>query len=91
MNTKQLRKIIRKNAGVSGISVPIIFVEGDSKPECIGNKAYYTNKRGDVIRHPSAYKKAWGKPIYHTSTMAIKVGMEWPMNVGLTACLVKSV
>ena len=56
----------------SNISVEII--PGRSAPKVVGRSFYYTNKRGDLIRYPSAYAKAWGKPIYHHSSLRVQVG-----------------
>jgi len=52
-------------------------VAGNKNPTIEGVGHYYTNKSGDIIRHPNAYKAAWGKPIYHASTKRIEVGDKW--------------
>ena len=86
MNDKTLLRIIRKVAGCTGTTYPIVIVDGDSAPTCKGKGWHYRNKSGDIIQYPNAYRRAWGKPIYYHSTIRIEVGKEWPMHVGLTAC-----
>ena len=90
MNNILLRKAIRKAANCVGSTIPILFIDGDSAPpKYKGSPHHYRNKSGDVIHSSNAYRRAWGKPIYYPSTQRIEVGMEWPMHVGLTACVVK--
>lgn len=73
---KLFRKIIRKLAKVQ-YSYPICIVPGNKAPILAGESAYYTNKSGDIVRHPNAYRRAFGKPIYHHSTRRIEVGEKW--------------
>lgn len=86
-----LRKAIRRAANCVGTTIPIVIVDGDSAPTCKGTGYHYRNKSGDFIHSPNAYRRAWGKPIYYPSTQRIEVGMEWPMHVGLTSHVVKTV
>ena len=90
MNDKELRSSIRRAAGVSGTTIPIVVIDGDTSPNYKGSPGHYRNKRGDVIQHPNAYRRAWGKPIYFSSTQMVEVGSEWTMHVGLTASPLKT-
>jgi hypothetical protein len=65
----------RQGRGYS--SAPIVMEDGKSPPYWAGNYGYYINKSGDIIRHPDAYRRAWGKPIYMPSTRCIMVGRDW--------------
>lgn len=85
-----LRKAIRRAANCVGTTIPIFIVDGDSAPTCKGTRYHYRNKKGDIIRYPNAYQRAWGKPIYYPSTIRIEVGAEWPMHVGLASRVMKS-
>lgn len=48
------------------------------------------NKSGDIIHYPSAYRRAWGKPIYHVSTIEIAVGYQWLIRENLAQSYVPS-
>lgn len=85
MKSKTLRSIIRRIANEAGKSFPIKVVEGDSAPKSKGSGYFYTTPSGNRVYHPNAYRAAWGKPIYHHSTIRIEVGNEWPMHMGLLA------
>lgn len=71
-----IRRIIRFAAGVTH-PYPVVVVPGNAAPALKGRSYHYTNKSGDIIYHPSAYKRAWGKPIYHHSTLRVEVGKDW--------------
>lgn len=73
-----LKTSIRKSIGLnrSG-SPPIQVVSGRQAPKLSGQSFYFTNKKGDIIRFPNAYRTAWGKPIYHKSSRRIEVGRNW--------------
>lgn len=76
-NDKTLRKLIRQEAHCTGTSYPIVLVDGDSPPQLVGRGFHWTNKRGDEIYHPNAYRRAWGKPIYQASDRRVEVGADW--------------
>lgn len=69
------RTAIRKLAG--GWREPVIVVEGLGAPNRLGTGYYYENKSGDRVYHPNAYRRAWGKPIYVSSTARVEVGRAW--------------
>lgn len=71
-----LKREIRKALGARN-NCPFKILEGKNPPKLKGFGYYYTNKSGDIIRHPIAYRKAWGKPRYHHSTIRIEVGGDW--------------
>lgn len=70
-------KMVRAAAGCTGKNWPIVLIPGESSPRLVGQDWHYENKSGDVIRFPSAYRRAWGKPIYIASTRRIEVGKDW--------------
>ena len=57
--------------------MPIEVVDGNEAPYIVGASFHYENKSGDIIHHPNAYRRAWGKPIYIASTKKIVVGKKW--------------
>jgi len=77
--SKLLKRWIRKSAGANN-NTPIHIVEGSLPPKLCGKSGYYINASGDIIHHPNAYRKAWGKPIYIRSTIRVEVGSEWLLN-----------
>ena len=84
MKPIKLRRILRRAANEPvGSTVPIELIDGESAPVVRGLSWHYTNKSGDLIYYPNAYRRAWGKPIYNCSTIRVEVGEEWPMHVGL--------
>jgi len=76
--TKEIRSYaIRFTNGYSYSAAPIVIEDGKTRPHWEGDSSHYENKSGDLIRHPNAYRKAWGKPIYIASTRHIVVGKDW--------------
>jgi len=75
-DAEKIRTHIRKKA-CANRGCPIEIVKGRFSPRIVGRSYYFTNKRGDIIHHPSAYMNAWGKPIYHASTRRVEVGSSW--------------
>ncbi len=74
MNINRLIRWAAKDQPRWRNNLPIVFIKGNSPPTVKGRGYYWTNKRGDRILFPNAYAKAWGKPIYHRSTLRIEVG-----------------
>lgn len=85
MNTDKKRlernRFVRGWVG-AGPHWPVVVVPGDGSPSPEGCAAYYTNARGNVVHHPNAYRRAWGKPTYHHSTRRVEVGDEWLATYG---------
>jgi len=74
---KIAKKRARKYVKAHG-STPVLFVRGDNAPELHGESFYYANKSGDIISHPSAYRKmGWSSMVYHHSTLCVRVGCFW--------------
>ncbi len=73
--SKLIKKLLREAVSARS-NCPIRIVKGESPPKLKGRSYYYTNKSGDEIYHPNAYRKAWGKPIYNPSTIRVEVGSE---------------
>lgn len=73
----RLKRRIRSDAMESGSNSPVVVVEGGSPPKVRGRSYYHTNASGDLIRHPNAYRRAYGKPIYVPSSRRIEVGERW--------------
>lgn len=71
-----IKRVLRKSLGARN-NCPVKIIEGSSIPKLKGYSSHYTNKSGDIIRYPIAHKKAYGKPIYHSSSLRIEVGAEW--------------
>jgi hypothetical protein len=74
--SKLIKKLIREAVSARP-NCPIQIVNGDDPPKLKGRGYYFTNKRGDEIYHPNAYRRAWGKPIYNPSTIRVEVGSNW--------------
>ena len=77
MNIKKLIREIAKGQPGWRNNLPVVFIKGRAAPKVKGTGYYFTNKSGDIIRYPNAYSKAWGKPIYHPSTIRIEVGEKY--------------
>lgn len=76
--TIKQRRAIRAAANAES-HVRVKIVDGNVNPCLKGKSHYYTNKSGDIIQSPNAYRRAWGKPIYHHSTIRVEVGIDWIM------------
>lgn len=75
--SREIDRLIRRKAG-AGANVPIVVVSGSrSAPRLLGTGGYYTTPGGARIDHPNAYRRAWGKPVYHGSTLRVEVGGIW--------------
>jgi hypothetical protein len=73
---KEIRSFALRHFG--GYSAaPIELEDNKLPPYWKGHSFHFENKSGDLIRHPTAYRKAWGKPIYIRSTRRIVVGKDW--------------
>ena len=77
----RIRTALRTLAGLGSYRCPVEIVPGDLPPRRTGRSYYHTNKSGDIIRHPSAYRKAYGHPIYHASSLAVVVGAAFAVHL----------
>lgn len=57
--------------------VPVKAVDGDVYPILLGEAHHYTTPAGDPVRYPMAYQRAFGRPVYHQSTIRVEVGRDW--------------
>lgn len=62
-------------------NLPVIMVEGDKAPVIVGSDAHWTTPKGEYVRHPNAYRKNFGRPIYHKSTVRVEVGAEFMADI----------
>jgi hypothetical protein len=76
MATQLSRQMARLAAGAH-TSCPVTVVEGDVAPHVTGEGFYYTTPSGQLVHHPNAYRRAFGRPEYHASTLEVVVGQEW--------------
>ena len=78
MLTQEQRRIVRLLARES-YPYPVVVVEGKSfAPRVTGRGSCYTNGRGEVIRHPSAYAKVGrSSMMYRHSNRRVEVGARW--------------
>lgn len=58
---------------------PVEIVPGlaSTPPQCVGTGYYHTTPGGDICHHPSAYRAAYGRPVYNPSTRAVQVTQGW--------------
>lgn len=77
--TPELRRAARLDAGTKWTGMPVEFDIDDETDFAgvAGESWHYVNKSGDRICHPSAYRAAYGKPIYVPSTLVVVVGPRW--------------
>lgn len=62
----------------AGRHCPIEEVDGFAPPFLFGEPAYYTTVTGKpILGRLSAYRRAYGRPVYHCSTVRIVVGRGW--------------
>lgn len=71
-----LRRLARTEAGAHA-SCPVDVIPGDAAPEVTGRSYHWVTPGGRPVRYPSAYRRAWGKPVYVASTIGVEVGAEW--------------
>lgn len=70
------RRAARQAAGASK-SVPVVVLAGEAPPCLTGARAHYRTPSGQLVRYPSAYRRAYGRPVYWPSTRRIEVGASW--------------
>lgn len=77
--TARIIVIVRRAARWHGITepLPVVVVSGNRRPHVMGERWHHVTPSGDVCHHPSAYRKAFGRPIYVASTRRIAVGAAW--------------
>jgi hypothetical protein len=75
-HARQYRAYVRQQCS-AGSHVRIDVVDGAQSPAVTGQAGYWTTPGGKPVYYPSAYRRAWGKPVYHCSTISVEVGREW--------------
>jgi hypothetical protein len=73
----EYRTYVRAQAKASGSTCPIQVVPGTAAPHLTGSSFYFTTPGGKPVYYPSAYRKAFGRPVYNSSTRRIEVGAGW--------------
>lgn len=73
-----MQRVARRAAGVRRTNMPVEFVSGTVEPHLEGEGYYFVNRSGVRINHPSAYRAAYGNPIYVPSDQRVVVGIDWP-------------
>jgi len=71
-----IRRAVRQHAGARA-NMPVDVIDGSDAPEVTGRSYYWTTPGGRPVYHPAAYRRAYGKPVYHGSTLSVEVGVEW--------------
>jgi hypothetical protein len=84
---RQYRQWIRRQASAARY-VPIAIVPGADAPTEQGEPGHYTTPGGRPVRYPNAYRRAWGKPVYHLSSVTVTVGADWLSSRGIPAGVV---
>lgn len=60
-------------------SCPVVLIPGDNPPKLVGESFHFTTPGGRPVRYPNAYRRAYGKPVYHPSTLRVEVGAGFPL------------
>lgn len=74
-----VRRDLRKIAGAHR-SMPVDVIPGDSAPAVTGRPHHWITPGGRPVHFPSAYRRAFGKPVYVSSSLSVEVGVEWLAN-----------
>lgn len=75
--TLEQRRLARRAVSARA-NLPVVLVQGESKPELVGESWHYETRTGIRIYYPSAYsRKGWSGMVYCPSTRKVIVGQEW--------------
>jgi hypothetical protein len=66
-----------RRAADAHTTCPVRIVAGALAPEVRGESYHWTTPGGAPVRYPSAYSRAFGRPVYHASTLRVVVGEDW--------------
>jgi hypothetical protein len=72
-----VRRAARRVARAESYVPVLVTDEPGFFASCEGCAGYWTTPGGAPVRYPNAYRKAWGKPVYHLSTVRVEVGVDW--------------
>ena len=70
------RELARRIAGAES-HIPVRVVPGWQRPIKRGEGYYWETPSGNICYHPSAYRNAFGHPVYVHSTHRVEVGKLW--------------
>lgn len=70
------RRVIRDLAGVPS-HYPVVVDPSEDLPKVAGVGYRHETPSGELVRHPNAYRQAFGKPVYVASTRRVVVGVEF--------------
>lgn len=76
------RRYVRHACGAARY-IPVTVVDGSSAPTITGESYHYTTPSGSPVYYPSAYRRAYGRPVYHASTLSVEVGRGWLLQRGI--------
>jgi len=76
-HARQYRSWLRAQAPGAERHLPIRVVDGDQAPQLLGTSYHWETPSGQICRYPSAYRRAFGRPVYCASTRRVEVGREW--------------
>jgi hypothetical protein len=71
------RTALRAIAGVYQAHPPVYVVDGCGSPTLLGDFGHWTTPSGKPVAYPNAYRRAFGRPVYHCSTLRVIVGRAW--------------
>lgn len=78
MNRKQALSLARLAADCYGKPYPIMEIEDSAQPPILVGRSYHwRTPGGDLVHSPNAYRRKFGRPIYHPSSRKIEVGSLW--------------
>ena len=77
-----LRTALRKITQ-AGWSIPVELTAGWDAPKIEGDAHSWETPAGDPVRYPSAYRNAFGRPVYVPSSQRIVVGADWLLDKGI--------
>lgn len=71
---RQIQKHANSLARRAGYGTATTIIMGDADLVISGHSWYYTNRSGDIIRHPTAYSKfGWSSMVYNASECVVCV------------------
>lgn len=75
--TLTTRRLIRARCRSAENNLAVEVVGGTAAPHVEGEGCCYQTPAGKPVYHPSAYRRAFGRPVYCASTRRVVVGMLW--------------
>ena len=81
------RRMVREVAGAKSCR-RVVVVPGRVAPKQKGSPQHYLTPSGQPVYHPGAYRRAYGRPVYVSSTVRVEVGRDWLLCRGIDPALV---